>query len=113
MSWPPPSNVNKDLCPNFNVKTDLTDNDPNTYWVAATWWDNSNITYTFASTHDMNYLLLVPYLDAAYKNRIGNYTITLKGEDGQTLATYYRDGANITGSNYYISPSPRPRGSRA
>ncbi len=105
-----PSNVNKDLCPNFNVKTDLTDNDPNTYWVAATWWDNSNITYTFASTHDMNYLLLVPYLDAAYKNRIGNYTITLKGEDGQTLATYYRDGANITGSNYYIFSFPETKG---
>lgn len=104
-----PSNVNKGLCPTFTVK-DLTDNDPNTYWVAATWWDNSAITYTFRTTHDMNYLLLVPYLDNAYKNRIGNYTVTLKGEGGETLATYYREGLNITGSNYYILPFPETKG---
>ena len=104
-----PSNVNKGLCPTFTVK-DLTDNDPNTYWVAATWWDNSAITYTFRTTHDMNYLLLVPYLDNAYKNRIGNYTVTLKGEGGETLATYYRDGINITGSNYYIVSFPETKG---
>ena len=104
-----PSNVNKGLCPNFTVK-DLTDNDPNTYWIAANYWYNSNITYTFQSTHDMNYLLLVPYLDAAYKNRIDNYTVTLKGEGGETLATYYRSGVNITGSNYYIISFPETKG---
>ena len=104
------NNVDKNLCPNFDVNTDLTDNDPNTYWVAATWWNNSSITYTFASTHRMNYLLLVPYLDAAYKNRIDNYTITLKGEDGETLATYYRSGVNITGSDYYIVTFPETEG---
>lgn len=104
------SNVDKNLCPNFNVSTDLTDNDPNTYWVAATWWNNSSITYTFASTHKMNYLLVVPYLDAAYKNRIDNYTVTLKGEGGETLATYYRSGVNITGSNYYIITFPETEG---
>ena len=104
------NNVDKNLCPNFNVSTDLTDNDPNTYWVAATWWNNSSITYTFASTHKMNYLLLVPYLDAAYKNRIDNYTITLKGESGETLATYYRSGVNITGSDYYIVTFPETEG---
>lgn len=104
-----PSNVNKGLCPNFTVK-DLTDGDPNTYWIAANYWYNSNITYTFRDTHDMNYLLLVPYLDAAYKNRVDNYTVTLKGEDGQTLATYYRSGVNITGSNYYILSFPETKG---
>ena len=104
-----PSNVNKDLCPTFTVK-DLTDNDPNTYWVAATWWDSSAITYTFRTTYDMNYLLLVPYLDAAYKNRIANYTVTLKGEGGETLATYYREDMNITGSNYYIVSFPETKG---
>lgn len=104
-----PSNVNKGLCPNFTVK-DLTDNDPNTYWVAATWWDNSAITYTFRDTHDMNYLLLVPYLDAAYKNRIDSYTVTLKGEGGEALATYNRKGMNITGSNYYIISFPETKG---
>src|SRR5699024_1545773 len=50
------------------------------------------------------------YLDAAYKNRIANYTVTLKGEDGQTLATYYRDGANINSSNYYIIAFPETKG---
>lgn len=105
-----PNNVNWGLCPKFNVKTDLTDNDPNTYWIAATYTQNSNITYTFRTTHDMNYLLVVPYLDATYKNRIANYTVTLKGEDGEILATYYRDGVNITGSNYYILPFPETKG---
>ena len=104
------NNVDKNLCPNFNVSTDLTDNDPNTYWVAATWWDNSSITYTFATTHKMNYLLLVPYLDAAYKNRIANYTVTLKGESGETLATYYREGVNVNSSNYYIITFPETEG---
>ena len=104
------NNVDKNMCPNFNVSTDLTDNDPNTYWVAATWWDNSSITYTFATTHKMNYLLLVPYLDAAYKNRIANYTVTLKGESGETLATYYREGVNVNSSNYYIITFPETEG---
>ena len=105
-----PSNVDKGLCPNFNVTTDLTDNDPGTYWVARDYHPSSEITYTFRNTHSMNYLLVVPYLDAAYKNRIANYTVTLKGEDGTTLATYYRDGMNITGSDYYILVFPETKG---
>ena len=105
-----PSNVNWSMCPGFNVKTDLTDGDPNTYWIANNYWYNSNITYTFADTHSMNYVLVVPYLDSAYKNRIANYTVTLKGEDGQVLATYYRDGVNITGSDYYIFSFPETEG---
>ena len=104
------SNVNRNLCPNFDVTTHLTDNDPNTYWIAATYSQPSEITYTFRTTHDMNYLLVVPYLDATYKNRIANYTVTLKGEDGQVLATYYRDGVNVTGSNYYILSFPETKG---
>ena len=105
-----PSNVNWSMCPGFNVKTDLTDGDPNTYWIANNYWYNSSITYTFADTHSMNYVLVVPYLDSAYKNRIANYTVTLKGEDGQVLATYYRDGVNITGSDYYIFSFPETEG---
>lgn len=105
-----PSNVNRNLCPNFDVTTHLTDNDPNTYWIAATYSQPSEITYTFRTTHDMNYLLVVPYLDATYKNRIANYTVTLKGEDGQVLATYYRDGVNVTGRNYYILSFPETKG---
>lgn len=105
-----PTNVNKGMCPNFNVSTDLTDNDANTYWIANNHWYNSNITYTFSTTHKMNYLLVVPYLDAAYKNRIDNYTVTLKGEDGETLATYYRSGANVNSSNYYIITFPETEG---
>lgn len=105
-----PNNVNWGMCPKFNVKTDLTDHDPNTYWIANNYWYNSSITFTFASTHSMNYLLVVPYLDAAYKNRIANYTVTLTGEDGQVLATYYRDGMNITSGNYYILSFPETQG---
>lgn len=102
-------NVNWNLCPKFTVN-DLIDGDPNTYWIANNYWYDSSITYTFQSTHDMNYLLLVPYLDASYKNRIANCTVTLKGEDGQVLATYYRDGANITSGNYYIVSFPETKG---
>ena len=102
-------NVNKNLCPNFTVDH-LIDNDPNTYWIAANYWYNSNITYTFQSTHNMNYLLLVPYLDGAYQNRIANFTVTLKGEDGETLSTYYRDGMNITAGGYYILTFPETKG---
>ena len=105
-----PNNVNWGMCPEFDLQTHLTDHDPNTYWIANNYWYNSSITYTFRTTHSMNYLLLVPYLDAAYKNRIANYTVTLKGEDGQVLATYYRDGMNITGSNYYILSFPETEG---
>ena len=105
-----PSNVNWSMCPNFNVKTDLTDGDPNTYWIANNYWYNSSITYTFDDTHSMNYLLLVPYLDSAYKNRITNYTVTLKGEDGQVLATYFQEGVNITAGNYYIVSFPETEG---
>ena len=104
-----PSNVDKNLCPGFTVGN-LLDNDPGTYWVAATWWQSSNITYTFQTTHDMNYLLVVPYLDGTYKNRIANYTVTLRGENGETLATYYRDGINITNDNYYILSFPETKG---
>ena len=104
-----PSNVNKSLCPEFTVN-DLVDGDPNTYWIAANYWYDSNITYTFRDTHSMNYLLLVPYLSTTYKNRIDNFTVTLKGESGETLATYYRSGINITGSNYYILPFPETEG---
>ena len=103
------NNVNWDLTPNFQVG-DLIDNDPNTYWIAKNYWYDSSITYTFANTHDMNYLLVVPYLDAAYKNRIANYTVTLRGEDGQTLAAYNRAGANVTAGNYYIISFPETEG---
>ncbi len=103
-----PENVNGSLCPQFTVDH-LVDGDPNTYWIAANWWDDSRITYTFRDTHDMNYLLVVPYLDAVYKNRIANYTVTLYGEDGSVLATYYRDGVNITGSDYYILTFPETK----
>ena len=104
-----PNNVNKSLCPDFTVG-DLIDEDPNTYWIAANYWYDSNITYTFRNTHSMNYLLVVPYLSTAYKNRIDNFTVTLKGESGETLATYYRSGVNITGSDYYILTFPETEG---
>lgn len=104
-----PNNVNKSLCPDFTVG-DLIDGDPNTYWIAANYWYDSNITYTFRDTHSMNYLLVVPYLSTAYKNRIDNFTVTLKGESGETLATYYRSGVNITGSDYYILTFPETEG---
>lgn len=105
------SNTNSSLCPNFNVATDLIDNDAATYWIAKNWSLDSTFTFTFKSAQDMNYLLLVPYLDKAYKSRISTYTITAKDESGNTLLSLEKKVApNITERNYLVLPFPETKG---
>ena len=82
-----PSNVDKGLCPNFDVTTHLTDNDPNTYWVARHYSPSSAITYTFDGTYDMNYVLVVPYLDAKHKKCIKTFNVTARDPEGEVLYT--------------------------
>lgn len=102
------SNVNWSLCPNFNVNH-LIDNDPNTYWIAKNYWYNSNITYTFDTPQDMNYALLVPYLDDGYKNRIDTYNIVARDENGNIVSQAYDRRANLTSNNYIILTFPQAK----
>ncbi len=105
------NNTNSSLCPNFNVAKDLIDNDAATYWIAKNWSLDSTFTFTFSSPQDMNYLLLVPYLDKAYKSRISTYTITAKDESGNTILTLEKKAApNITERNYLVLPFPETKG---
>lgn len=82
-----PSNVDKGLCPNFDVTAHLTDSDPNTYWVARDYHPSSDITYTFDGSYDMNYVLVVPYLDAKHKKCIKSFNVTARDAGGEVLYT--------------------------
>ena len=102
------SNVNWSLCPNFNVNH-LIDNDPNTYWIAKNYWYNSDITYTFDTPQDMNYALLVPYLDDSYKNRIDTYNIVARDENGNIVSQVYNRKATLTSNGYIILTFPKAK----
>ena len=78
-------NVDKNLCPNFNLETDLTDNDPNTYWVARDYRISSNITYTLDGSYDMNYVLVVPYLNGRHPNCIKTFNLVARDEQGEEI----------------------------
>ncbi len=102
------NNVNWSLCPNFNTKH-LIDNDTSTYWIAKNYWYDSNITYTFDTPQDMNYALLVPYLDNNYKNRIDTYNIVAKDENGNIVSEVYNRQARLTSDNYIILTFPQAK----
>lgn len=108
-----PSNVDNKLCPNFDLSKDLTDSDPNTYWVAREWYRNSNITFTFENTHDMNYLLLVPYLAVPHKNIIKNYSLIIRDEQDQILLEASYRAPAITAEGYIILPFPEVKGAKS
>ncbi len=98
-----PSNVDKNLCPNFNVTTDLTDNDPNTYWVARDYNPSSEITYTFASTHDMNYLLVVPYLAGKHPKCIKTFNLVARDAEGEVIYSAEALPASSLINNGYVA----------
>lgn len=104
------NNVNTSLCPNFTVD-DLIDNSASTYWIAKNWSLDSTITFTFKEAQDMNYLLLVPYLDKAYSNRIDTYTVTAKDSAGKTiLETGTLSAPALTERNYLVLAFPETKG---
>lgn len=102
------NNVDKNLCPNFNVNQ-LIDNDPNTYWVAADWWLDSAITYTFDTPQDMNYAILVPYLSEKHKNIIKTYSIVARDADGNIVSEVKNRSARLTSDNYIILTFPQAK----
>ena len=105
-----PTNYNAEMCPNFDVK-DLVDNNTGTYWIANNWWYNSSITYTFKEPVDMNYVLVAPYLDDRYKNRIDNYSVTARDEAGNVLTQLNgRTAPALGGDNYIIFSFPETKG---
>ena len=108
-----PGNVDKKLCPNFNLSKDLTDNDPNTYWVAQEWYRSSNITFTFDTPHDMNYLLVVPYLAAPHKNIIKTYSLVIRDTQGQILLDASYRASAITAEGYLILSFPEVKGAKS
>ena len=89
------NNVDKNLCPNFNLATDLIDNDPNTYWVARDYISSSNITYTLDGSYDMNYVLVVPYLNGRHPNCIKTFNLSARDAEGQLL--YSANGLPASG----------------
>lgn len=106
-----PSNVDKSLCPNFDVTAHLTDGDPNTYWVARDYRPSSDITYTFDGSYDMNYVLVVPYLDARYKGRIKTFNVTARDAAGEVIYTAEGLSAgSITADNYVVLAFPELKG---
>lgn len=106
-----PSNVDKSLCPNFDVTTHLTDGDPNTYWVARDYRPSSDITYTFDGSYDMNYVLVVPYLDARYKGRIKTFNVTARDAAGEVIYTAEGLSADsIPADSYVVLAFPELKG---
>ena len=104
-----PGNVDRSLCPSFTPQQ-LVDNDAATYWVAKSWWESSEITYTFTEPQDMNYLILVPYLGGGHKNAIKNYTITARDSEGNVLTTGSYRASQMTERNYLVLPFPAVTG---
>ena len=98
-------NVDKNLCPNFQTGH-LIDNDAGTYWVARTWWDSSEITYTFTEPQDMNYMILVPYLERSHRGAIKNYSIVTWDEEGNELSRGSYRAQAITDTNYLVLAFP-------
>lgn len=103
-------NVDTSHCPDFTVD-DLIDGDAGSYWIAQNWSLDSTFTFTFREPQDMNYLLLVPYLDKAYRGRIDTYTITAKNSAGETLLSLEKAPAPaLTERNYLALTFPETKG---
>ncbi len=104
-----PGNVDKSLCPSFQTGH-LIDSDAGTYWVARTWWDSSEITYTFKEPQDMNYMILVPYLERSHRGAIKNYSIVTKDGEGNELSSGSYRAQGITDTNYLVLTFPAVKG---
>ena len=103
------TNVNKELCPNFTT-AHLIDEDASTYWIARHYNPSSYITYTFAEPHDMNYFIMVPYLNANYKNRIAEYKFKAMDEAGNVISEGVYPAPAVNAENYMVMPLPEVKG---
>ena len=104
-----PKNVDTSLCPQFQTNQ-LIDGDAATYWVARVWWESSEITYTFEEPQDMNYLILVPYLDEGHRGAIKNYSIIAKDTEGNVLTSGSYRAQSIGDKNYLLLTFPAVTG---
>lgn len=92
-----PSNVDMTFYPNgFNLEYNLNDKndgiknvvdgDYATHWTAVDWTVSGRIDFTFATPHEMNYVVFVPRVDdPKYMNTLTRYHITV-WEEGDDLS---------------------------
>lgn len=123
-----PNNVDMKFYPNgFNRIYNLADTqdgiknivDGNyaTHWTTRAWWETSQANVTFASPHEMNYVVHVPRLDGGHDTAVTRYDITVweEGDDlfgpGKTLITdkqcKFRTDEN--GKRYAILEFPKTK----
>ena len=103
------TNVNRELCPNFTT-AHLIDEDASTYWIARHYIPSSYITYTFAEPHDMNYFIIVPYLNTNYKNRIAEYKFRAMDEAGNVISEGIYPAPAVNAENYMVMSFPEIKG---
>ena len=106
---PHPDYYDHNLCPNFKTEH-LVDGDAATYWVARAYWENSTFTYTFAEPHDMNYFIMVPYLQGKHMTTIARYKIRALDENGSELFSGTYNAPALNEKNYMVMPFPMVKG---
>ena len=104
-----PNNVNRSLCPGFAPKQ-VVDGDAATYWVARSFWESMEFTYTFDEPQDMNYAIWVPYLQGDYKYMMARYSVTAKDEEGNVISSGTYPAPAMTDKNYSVLTFPMVKG---
>lgn len=122
------NNVDMQFYPNgFNLEYDLNDKndgiknvvdgDYASHWTSRIWWEDGHINFTFATPHEMNYVIYVPRLDGQYADVVKRYHITVweEGDDlsgpGKEIVTdkWYKFRTDKNGKQYYIFEFPRTK----
>lgn len=104
-----PNNVNRNLCPGF-VPRQVVDDDAATYWIARSFWESMEFTYTFDEPQDMNYVIWVPYQAGTYKNMMGSYAVKAMDADDNVLASGSYPAPKMTDKNYLVLTFPMVKG---
>lgn len=63
----------------------VVDGDYATHWTARVWWESKQISTTFETPHEMDYMIYVPRVDGKYTDSIDRYHITV-WEEGDDLS---------------------------
>ena len=104
-----PNNVDRNLCPGFAPRQ-VADGDAATYWVARSFWESMEFTYTFDQPQDMNYAVWVPYLQGDYKYMMARYTVTARDGEGNVISSGTYPAPQMTDKNYLVLTFPMVKG---
>ena len=104
-----PSNVDRNLCPNFAPKQ-VVDGSAATYWIARAFWESMEFTYTFDQPQDMNYVVWVPYLQGDYKYMMARYTVKAMDDSGNIISSGTYPAPQMTDKNYLVLTFPMSKG---